>query len=70
MNSQGFYKYKSVSRVNEDTSVLEWSFTEWTHKIEANFEQNFYVIKGLPNERRPDLINKVRNFPLKIKRKE
>ena len=58
MNSKGLYKYRSVSRINADTSMTEWSLKEWAHKIEANFEQNFYVLKGLPNERRPDLINK------------
>jgi glycogen debranching enzyme len=58
MNKQGNYSYKSVSSVNGDGSKVEWTLAEWAHKIEENFEQNFYVIKGLPNERRPDLINK------------
>lgn len=59
MNNHGHYKFKSVTHLNEDNSRIEWTLWEWTHKIEANFEQNFYVIKGLPNERCPDLINKV-----------
>ena len=59
MNKQGNYSYKSVSSVNGDGSKVEWTLAEWANKIEENFEQNFYVIKGLPNERRPDLINKV-----------
>ena len=64
MNKQGNYSYKSVSSVNGDGSKVEWTLAEWAHKIEENFEQNFYVIKGLPNERRPDLINKVLISPI------
>lgn len=58
MNSKGLFKYKSVTRINEDTSITEWTLKEWIHKIEANFEQYFYVIKGLPNDKNSHLINK------------
>ena len=60
MNKKGHYKFNYVTHINEDKSKIQWTLLEWTHKIEANFEQRFYVIKGLPNERSPDLINKVR----------
>ena len=58
MNAQGHYKYSSVTRVNLDSSTTQWTLKEWTNKIEANFEQNYYVIRNLPNERSPELINK------------
>ena len=58
MNSQGLYKYSSVTRINDDASTAEWSLKDWADKIKANFEEKFYVIKGKPNERCPEMINK------------
>ena len=58
MNAKGFYKFASVTRVNEDCSTQEWTLKEWSHKIEANFEQHFFVVKNNPKDKRPDLMNK------------
>ena len=57
MNSQGHYKYKGVTRVNEDCSTTEWTLEEWACKIRDNFETFYYVDKNKA-EKRPDLINK------------
>ena len=58
MNAKGFYKFASVTRVNEDCSTQEWTLKEWSHKIEANFEQHFFVVKNNQKDKRPDLMNK------------
>ena len=57
MNSQGHYKYKSVTRVNEDCSTTEWTLDQWASKIRDNFE-TFYFVDKNKTEKRADLINK------------
>ena len=57
MAFQGHYKYKHVTRVNEDCSTTEWSLEDWASKIKANFEA-FYFVDKTKAEERSDLINK------------
>lgn len=58
MHKKGLYSYRNVERANKKGTLLKWSLEEWAAKIEANFQNQFYVSKDNEHEKRKDLINK------------
>uniref|UniRef100_A0A0K2SWV7 Glycogen debranching enzyme n=1 Tax=Lepeophtheirus salmonis TaxID=72036 RepID=A0A0K2SWV7_LEPSM len=56
LHEGGDFKYGGVKCKASDTY---WSYGQWSCTIKDNFEKYFFIIKGSPFDKRPDLINKV-----------
>lgn len=61
LHRKGLFSYGAVERMGKDGTLIKWTLDEWAQTIKENFERRFFVRekgKHLPEERRPDLINK------------
>lgn len=59
LNRENRYPYSGVERKHKNGNITQWTFQEWSEKIQANFEKYFWVnLQPINGELRPDLINK------------
>ncbi|XP_075221320.1 glycogen debranching enzyme isoform X2 [Lycorma delicatula] len=59
LHQSGHYPYNGVTRTNKDGSKTTWTFAEWDARIQASFEENFWVPTTLdPNEPKNNLVHR------------
>ncbi|KAL0965924.1 hypothetical protein UPYG_G00288010 [Umbra pygmaea] len=59
LHKKGLFPH-SCMKIHKDGKEVAVSYEEWNHKIQANFEKNFYVsnIENDPNEKHADMVHK------------
>lgn len=59
ISKENKYPCNGVKRTQKNGTVINWTFAEWSNKIQNNFEKYFWIDeKDQSNETRADLINK------------
>ncbi|CAN9506545.1 unnamed protein product [Ophioblennius macclurei] len=59
LHSNGHFPYESVS-MNRGGQTVTMSYEDWDHKIQENFERNFYISQNQKDseEKHPELVHK------------
>ncbi|XP_021468712.2 glycogen debranching enzyme isoform X2 [Oncorhynchus mykiss] len=59
LHKKGLFPHSSM-KIHRDGKELKVSYEDWNHKIQVNFEKNFYVSHDEkdPDEKHPDLVHK------------